>query len=561
MWSQPYNQIVPPPPRPQVARRRARVFLVSMVVTLIAILVVIGLGVTVLVGPRTVLGLITLKPANAQISGVVYGDDIAAREAGTVTPTRIAATVTCNGASTQAAADGSYTLTVRSASAYSCAATAQHYSPMNATFAPTSNGDASLNLTLNFGSANSTGAIAACATLAATGATLCPELHPMPAMLQGDVTYTGHSKPAAFTTVTCWNDDAALAKTDHLATTYSATADAQGVYTLKNLPVDHYACVGGPSDSLHRLTLGPGANITLNMSLCAANCPTVSYHSGLVMHTFTAYLIFWLPAGYSLEPNAADDTQARTLIEQYFQDVGGTSFYGLLTQYWDNQGPVRNRATLGGVYFDTTPYPAAGTNEAPLYDDDITAAIQQAQTAKGWTFGPTHEFFVFTGYGVRECASRRSDNAPNCSFDHAAPQKNQDSGQRGAGVGRSFCGYHSAYGAGADDPSSEEIYAYISDTNGCADISEFNAHPIPYGDRVADALINVISHEQFESVSDADLNAWYDGHNPDQGELGDLCAYTFGAVQSDGANVTLAHGHRYILQQEWSNQANSCALR
>ena len=563
MRSQPYTQIVPPPTRPPVTRRRVRVFFIITVLALIAILAIVGAGVTALVGPRTLMGLITLTPPNAQIRGVVYADDIAAREEGTITLQRLAATVTCNGVSAHAGADGDYALTLRRAGSYSCTATAPQYSPVSTTFAPTTTGDAALTLTLDFGSASVNSALTSCVTPGQASGALCPELRPLPATLRGVVTYAGHSKPAAYTTISCWNDDAALNQTDQLATSYTTTADAYGAYTLKNLPVDHYACVGGPSDSLHRLALGPGADTTLNVSLCATNCPALSYHNGLVMHTFTAYLIFWLPAGYSLEPNAADDTLTRALIEQYFRDVGDTSFYELLTQYWDNNGPVRNRVTLGGIYFDTTPYPAAGTSNAPLYDDDITSAIQQAKTAKGWTFGPTHEFFVFTGYDVHECASKRSDNSTNCSFDHAEGQHGQggQSGQSGMGVGKSFCGYHTAYGGGATDSVDEEIYAYISDTNGCADVSEFDTHPIPYGDRVADSLINTISHEQFESVSDADLFAWYDGNSADAGEVGDLCAYNFGVVRADGANVTLAHGHSYILQQEWSNLVNGCALR
>ena len=542
-----------------MARRRVRVVLFSTILALVAILAAVGVGVTALVGPRTLIGLLTFTPPTAQIHGIVFADDITAREEGTISAKRTAATITCNGVSAQAGADGSYLLTLRSAGTYSCVASAPKYAPVNATFAPTSTGDAALSLTLNFGSPGGAASVTSCVTQAQSNAALCPELHPLPATLHGVVTYAGKNKPAAYTTVTCWNDDAALAQTDQLATTYTTTADATGAYTLKNLPIDHYACVGGPSDSLHRLTLGPGSDTLLNVRLCAANCPEVSYHNGLVMHTFTAYLIFWLPAGYSLEPNAADDNQTRALIERYFQDVGGTAFYGLLSQYWDNNGPVRNRATLGGVYFDTTPYPAAGTSNAPLYDDDITSAIQQAKTAKGWTFGPTHEFFVFTGYGVHECASKRSDTATNCSFDHAERQGGQN-GQNSTSVGSSFCGYHTAYGGGASDPVDEEIYAYISDTNGCADISEFDTHPIPYDDRVADALINTISHEQFESVSDTDLFAWYNGNSADAGEIGDLCAYNFGAVRADGTNVTLANGHSYIVQQEWSNLVNGCAL-
>lgn len=37
-------------------------------------------------------------------------------------------------------------------------------------------------------------------------------------------------------------------------------------------------------------------------------------------------------------------------IEQFFQDVGGTPFYNVVTQYDDTSGaPVPNAASFGGV--------------------------------------------------------------------------------------------------------------------------------------------------------------------------------------------------------------------
>jgi hypothetical protein len=43
-------------------------------------------------------------------------------------------------------------------------------------------------------------------------------------------------------------------------------------------------------------------------------------------------------------------------------------------------------------------------------------------------------------------------------------------------------------------------------------------------------------------------------------EIGDKCAYYYGTLGSDGGNVTV-NSHRYLVQQEWSNRANNCALQ
>ena len=44
-------------------------------------------------------------------------------------------------------------------------------------------------------------------------------------------------------------------------------------------------------------------------------------------------------------------------------------------------------------------------------------------------------------------------------------------------------------------------------------------------------------------------------------EIADLCFEHYGPIRSDGSNVTLSNGHRYIVQEEWSRRAGRCALQ
>ena len=53
------------------------------------------------------------------------------------------------------------------------------------------------------------------------------------------------------------------------------------------------------------------------------------------------------------------------------------------------------------------------------------------------------------------------------------------------------------------------------------------------------------SHEMAETMTDPDLDAWYDDSRPD-GEVGDVCE----------GHLSIAGG--YTIQQEWSNVASSC---
>jgi hypothetical protein len=59
-----------------------------------------------------------------------------------------------------------------------------------------------------------------------------------------------------------------------------------------------------------------------------------------------------------------------------------------------------------------------------------------------------------------------------------------------------------------------------------------------------DALTTVSSHEVAEAITDpVPGSGWYDDAN---GEIGDICAWQ--TTPLDG----------YVVQQEWSNAANSC---
>ena len=224
---------------------------------------------------------------------------------------------------------------------------------------------------------------------------------------------------------------------------------------------------------------------------------------------------------------------------------------------------MRNVVTLGGVYHDGGAYvrcnaagegctQVAADRTHPLYGDDIQQEITRALRANpSWTQTADSEFFVFTGFGAEECSSNAAN--ADCSF---------KTGKQG------FCAYH----AGVDgDPGGQDnapmIYAYVPDAANDRGLCEgWNpGYRSPTGDVQADITLSFVSHEQFESVTDplpGIADSWFDDHaDRRENEIGDKCATVFGDIGADGGNVTLAHGHRYLLQAEWSNRANACAFR
>jgi hypothetical protein len=61
-----------------------------------------------------------------------------------------------------------------------------------------------------------------------------------------------------------------------------------------------------------------------------------------------------------------------------------------------------------------------------------------------------------------------------------------------------------------------------------------------------DAVAHVASHEIYETITDPQLNAWFDSSGA---EIGDKCAWYFGSTKV-GA---------YSVQTEWSNAKSGCA--
>ncbi len=241
----------------------------------------------------------------------------------------------------------------------------------------------------------------------------------------------------------------------------------------------------------------------------------LQYHGGPVMaNTAQVYAIFWEPPGSFVSPTYND------LILRYFGDVGSSKLYRNNRQYREVSGNRPKNAVLSDSWIDTAHYPSAA-----LSDADIQNEVTHAQQVNGWTSTMDHIFFVFTAKGETICI-----NSQTCSF-------------------QLFCAYHNFFGTNT-------IYAVMPYAgtllNGCG----IPGGTSPNGNIDADSEINITSHEQIEAATDPMLSAWYDAQGS---EIGDKCAWTFGSVSSNGANVQ-RNGNPYIVQQEWDNKHQNCVL-
>jgi hypothetical protein len=227
----------------------------------------------------------------------------------------------------------------------------------------------------------------------------------------------------------------------------------------------------------------------------------LTYHGGPVQHTQKIFTIFWdtgssLPSGY------------QTTINQFVQDLSGSPYYAIGSQYGDTTGGISTALSFGGTWHDATnAFP-----EINLTFDDLLAEVNRAKAANGWTSDSDSYFQVYTPSGIASTIG-------------------------------GICGLH-----WFANPAIGQI---LFPQFGC-----FPGSPYP-NNSIVDTAINVSAHEIMESVTDPLGNAWYFVNTG--GEIGDVCNFNFGARAGDGSNVTL-NGHQYVVQQEWSNAVSGCAL-
>ncbi len=291
-------------------------------------------------------------------------------------------------------------------------------------------------------------------------------------------------------------------------------------------------------------TASRAASNVVNTSFTHTPAPDSSKNlpkgSGNIMPSASLYYVFWLGtgAGSTYEGSAAGDTSYESLLPRFASDLGAASsqYHNLVTQYFGKNGTISNTFSLGGQWIDTTnAYPHAGTTGDPLGDGDIQAEVARAVAKNGWTEDLNHIVAVFTANGIQECASF------GCTFKAST-----------ANGGTAFCAYHDHF----SDSGTDTLYAYMSYDLGDHVVGSCDAGSAPNGDEAADSEINTLSHETIESETDPHPNDTWTGP---LGEIGDACNFNFAPLNTLGADVYI-NGNPYIVQQEWSNAASTCAI-
>ncbi len=215
---------------------------------------------------------------------------------------------------------------------------------------------------------------------------------------------------------------------------------------------------------------------------------------------------------------------APTVINNFANGIGGSPWYHINTTYSDKSNQaVSDKVTLLASTSDN--YSQGKT----LSDNTVFTVVSSAINGGRLPLDPNGFYVVFTSADVGESS----------------------------GFCTNYCGWHTSGTLNGTNIK----FSFIGSTDRCASACSTGTKP-PNGSVAGDGMASVFAHELSETVSDPDLNAWYQQSTGQ--ENGDLCAWNFGTTSTTSTgeiyNVTLPTG-KFLIQQMWHNAPGGrCAL-
>jgi hypothetical protein len=261
------------------------------------------------------------------------------------------------------------------------------------------------------------------------------------------------------------------------------------------------------------------------------------------------YLVWWGPEwaqGFTTEDTNGAMYSSKTLqtyLQSFFQNVGGSPWAGIQTQYCANVLPGATNC-VGGAGFVTNPkgqLKGVWTDPSPVPDDIVTLGL-----AQNLVDDPIASEAV---KAVQHFGWNR-----DATYIILTPPTHIGTGEDAA-----YCAYHTQTTSVDGLGNPERIqYAFIpwlnenfpgSGPTGCG-MHNVNATSDAFGNGIFDGWSIAVGHEYAEAVTDPDnFSSVQDGWNDYQTmENGDKCAWI------DTQNITLG-GRQFAVQPEWSNEA------
>lgn len=242
----------------------------------------------------------------------------------------------------------------------------------------------------------------------------------------------------------------------------------------------------------------------------------IIYHGGRIMPGAVHIYFIWY-GNWSTGPKASDSPYTVSLLESLYARVGGMGGSGyakIPSTYSDMNSTVTGNFYL--VKSITDNYSRGKSLTDAAVKAVVTSAIQSGRLPKD----ANGVYFVLTSSDVNETS----------------------------GFCTRYCGWHNH----ANILRSDIKFGFIGNTDRCA-ASCAAQRQSPNGNSGADGMASVLAHETFETLTDPDLNAWYDAHGA---EVGDKCSWTWGPVHGTlgyGSYNQTFGGYNWLLPMSWEN--------
>jgi Phosphate-induced protein 1 conserved region len=241
----------------------------------------------------------------------------------------------------------------------------------------------------------------------------------------------------------------------------------------------------------------------------------ITYHGGpVILGTTNVYYIWY--------GNWSGNT-ATTILTDLAGNIGGSPYFNINTTYYNGSGThVLNAVVFHGAAFDSY------SHGSSLSDSAIQAVVSSAISSGALPKDTNGLYFVLTSSDVTASS----------------------------GFCTQYCGWHT-HGTIA---GSDIKYSFVGNPDRCPSACEAQTKG-PNSNAGADGMASIIAHELEETVTDPDLNAWYDSRGA---ENADKCAWTFGTTYTvNGALANMKLGARdYLIQRNWVNASGGfCALK
>jgi len=251
----------------------------------------------------------------------------------------------------------------------------------------------------------------------------------------------------------------------------------------------------------------------------------ISYHGGPIITTPHIVAIYWYGGALYTGGPTAGTTGAGSAdgskVGLFLRSLGGTGYWNINNTYTNSSGGrVANSLAYTAYWADNTGVPASG---ASVSDAAVQAEVTKGFTSGKLTFDGSTLYAVFSGPGVN----------------------------LGGGFGTQYCAYHGNFSWNGNDVKYAVMPYNVTYPSACTAGSGI----APTSDYAAAAEVNTLAHETEETMTDEDLNAWYDSRGY---ENADKCAWNFGTTHSGSTGVynQTMGGVNWLIQMNWVN-ANS----